>query len=345
MLHLIIYSTSYYRCNNLILGGLSFFSEQRGFVADAITNFEVVLSSGVVVNANARENADLFKALKGGNNNFGIVTEFELPTFPQGNMWGGAIFYPTSALEEIVGKFVKWTESPDRFGALIIARVYSSEMEGVSVNPYSTNAAQVDPLLKSYTDIQPQFISTIREDTLLGMTNEQANFSTDGARQLYFTTSFRNNEEMILEAVKLFEAAIEPLKAITGFVLSLTLQPLTKQMLIESDRHIGGNSLGLKPEDGPLILVLLASVHQDAVDDIKVVAAVQELLKKIEALASEKGLAARFRFMNYAYKGTPVLESYGQRSVAELKAASKKYDPEQFFQKLVPGGFKISAVT
>jgi hypothetical protein len=291
-----------------------------------------VLSSGAVVNANAKENADLFKALKGGNNNFGIVTEFELPTFPQGNMWGGVIFYPPSAFEEAAGKFVKWAETPDKHGALIVARVYSSQMEGVSVNPYSTNVDQVDPVLRSYADIQPQFVSTIREDTLLGLANEQANFSTDGARQLFFTTSFRSDKSMILEAAELFEKAVEPLKAIPGFVLSLTLQPLTKQMLKESQRQKGGNSLGLKPEDGPLVVVLLNSVHQNSADDNKVVTAVQELREKIEAAAANKGLDARYRFMNYAYRGTPVLESYGEDVVAEMRAVSKKYDPKQFFQ-------------
>jgi hypothetical protein len=49
--------------------------------------------------------------------------------------------------------------------------------------------------------------------------------------------------------------------------------------------------------------------------------------------------------MNYAYRGTPVLESYGEDVVAEMRAVSKKYDPKQFFQKVVPGGFKISTVS
>lgn len=284
--------------------------------------------------------------MKGGNNNFGIVTRFDLQTFPQGKMWGGLIFYPASVFGEVAEKFCDWTESPDQFGHLIIARVYSSQMEGVAVNPYSTSAAQVDPVLKMYTDVQPQFFSSIREDTLLSMVNEQASFSKDGARQLFFTTSFRLDKSMIVEAAKLFETAIESLKNIPGFVLSLTLQPLTKQMLEVSRRSAGGrgNSVGLNPDDGPLVIGLLNSVHENAEDDSTVVAAVQSLLNQIEALSAEKGLAARYRFMNYAYKGTPVLESYGPVSVAELKAVSKKYDPDQFFQKVVTGGFKISAV-
>jgi hypothetical protein len=32
---------------------------------------------------------DLYYALRGGGNNFGIVTRFDMETFPQGKMWGG----------------------------------------------------------------------------------------------------------------------------------------------------------------------------------------------------------------------------------------------------------------
>jgi FAD/FMN-containing dehydrogenase len=64
-------------------GGLSFLSSQYGWAANNVVNFEVVLANGTVVNANAKENTDLFAALKGGGNNFGIVTAYTLQTHPQ----------------------------------------------------------------------------------------------------------------------------------------------------------------------------------------------------------------------------------------------------------------------
>lgn len=41
---------------------------------------QVVLASSDIVNVNASARSDWFKALKGGGNNFGIVTRFILPT-------------------------------------------------------------------------------------------------------------------------------------------------------------------------------------------------------------------------------------------------------------------------
>lgn len=55
-----------------------------GFARDNVLNMEVVLASGESVNANASHHADLFAALKGGQNNFGIVTRSDLRSFPQG---------------------------------------------------------------------------------------------------------------------------------------------------------------------------------------------------------------------------------------------------------------------
>ena len=41
-----------------------------------------------------------------------------------------------------------------------------------------------------------------------------------------------------------------------------------------------------------------------------------------------------------AYK-EHVFDGYSAESLEQLKEASKKYDPEGFFQKVVPGGFKL----
>jgi FAD/FMN-containing dehydrogenase len=72
----------------LILGGgMSHFSNFWGMPADNVKNFQVVLADSTIVNANAHTNADLFKALKGGGPNFGIVTEFELYTYPNYQVW------------------------------------------------------------------------------------------------------------------------------------------------------------------------------------------------------------------------------------------------------------------
>lgn len=45
------------------------------------------MPSGILVDVTEKSHPDLFKALKGGSNNFGIVTAFEFTAFEQGDFW------------------------------------------------------------------------------------------------------------------------------------------------------------------------------------------------------------------------------------------------------------------
>lgn len=70
-------------------GGNSYYAGVHGWACDNIANFEVVLADGQIVNANATSHSDLWIALKGGSGNFGIVTRFDMYTFPAIDVWGG----------------------------------------------------------------------------------------------------------------------------------------------------------------------------------------------------------------------------------------------------------------
>lgn len=67
----------------LILGGgTGWLTRRFGLSCDNVAAFSLVTADGSAVRADAKENADLFWALRGGGGNFGIVTEFELKLHP-----------------------------------------------------------------------------------------------------------------------------------------------------------------------------------------------------------------------------------------------------------------------
>ncbi|KAH8666957.1 hypothetical protein BX600DRAFT_436329 [Xylariales sp. PMI_506] len=76
----------------LLGGGISFLSRRYGFAMDNVQNFEVVLPNGTVAYANQTSHSDLYFALRGGRSNFGIVTRFDLKTYPFTSVWGGPGF-------------------------------------------------------------------------------------------------------------------------------------------------------------------------------------------------------------------------------------------------------------
>ncbi|KAH8811174.1 hypothetical protein F5884DRAFT_854534 [Xylogone sp. PMI_703] len=81
-------------------GGISFISHRYGWALDNVRNFEVVLANGSIANVNQQTYPDLYFALRGGGNNFGIVTRFYFETHQQGQLWGGASLFRLDDLQE-----------------------------------------------------------------------------------------------------------------------------------------------------------------------------------------------------------------------------------------------------
>lgn len=323
-------------------GGLSYHSSARGFVCDNVINYEIALASGEIVEANAQSYPDLFHALKGGNNNFGVITRFDMQTFQQGQMLGGLISYNSSAFPDVAKAFIDFAfdPNPDPDAHVIAAASFVQGMEAAVANIYHAKPSPNPPSLEPFIKIQPQLASTLRDDSLLGFTEEQSAFTPNVIRSWFFTTTWHADLEFMKDVRALGAEAAKSLSTVPGFILALAFQPLTKGLLTTS-AAAGGNSLGLTPEDGPLVVNLLQTLHAEAVDDEKVKTSMLGLIKSIEDLAAKKGKSSRYKFTNYSYKTQDPIAGYGPESVSTLRAVSKKYDPHGFFQKSVPGGYKI----
>ena len=69
--------------SGLILGGgTGWLTRRFGLSCDNVECFALVTADKSVLRVSAKENADLFWALRGGGGNFGVVTEFELKLHP-----------------------------------------------------------------------------------------------------------------------------------------------------------------------------------------------------------------------------------------------------------------------
>ncbi|KLO11827.1 FAD-binding domain-containing protein [Schizopora paradoxa] len=88
-------------------GGYSWKTNQFGLTVDTIASFDLVLPTGKQVHVTNQTNPDLFFALKGGQNNFGIVTSIEFETHPQSQIWlkrrrqGGSITYAGNVTDSL----------------------------------------------------------------------------------------------------------------------------------------------------------------------------------------------------------------------------------------------------
>ncbi|KAH6664563.1 hypothetical protein B0J14DRAFT_607259 [Halenospora varia] len=328
-------------------GGLSFFSSREGFICDNVLNYEVVLASGEIVNANVHENADLWTALRGGGNNLGIVTRFDLKTFKQGQMWGGTVFYFAPSFPSQIEALVNELHNPNasKETHLMISIGFSAMLgtEPMCLNqPYYLQAVENPPVLDPFTKIQPQIdaLNTMRLQTLSEAANEQAQSSQTRVRCAYMNITVKADFATLQAGSNIYTAGLDPIKTVENGMFSLTLQPYPVSLLEKSGLS-GGNSLGLDVADGPLVSVLLLSYWKNKSDDDAVLGFMNTALEKIKQDAALRNQLIPYVYMNYAFSNQDPIDSYGQKNKKKLQRASKKYDPDGVFQKGCPGGFKL----
>ena len=357
-------------------GGVSFFSGRYGLVCDNVLNYELVLPYGKVINVNA-STPDLFKALKGGSNNFGVVTRFDMRTFDSGKFWGGFVVYPLSTMPQQVAAFVGlgtyalslilspfayhdsgttmntippkniYTDNSkagaqpyDPYAALIHSYAYTTGSWSIANNyEYTRVPAQpYPPTFKPFTDIKPQLLNTMRVSDLTDFTIELAATSPAGKRQLFITLTHGLSGPLITEIFRAADTALQPIKLALGLTYSLSYQPLPTEITTKASN---ANRLGLDASDGNLVLVLLGIQWTLATDDAAITSAANGWLAAAKAAAAKAGLSNEYVYLNYAAPGQDPIAGYGAANKANLRSVSKKYDPDQIFQKAVPGAFKL----
>ncbi len=79
--------------------------------------YTLVLPNASIVTVREDNHPDLFTALRGGGNNFGIVTSFLLRAYPQGDVWGGNLWFEandktTPKILKAVRDFTEYNTDP-----------------------------------------------------------------------------------------------------------------------------------------------------------------------------------------------------------------------------------------
>ena len=326
-------------------GGISYFSARKGFACDNVVNYEIVLADGTRTSANEKQNPDLSLALKGGSNNFGVVTRFDLRAFPSGNFRGGNIVYTDAASPALLKAFADLDRPTgyDQNAALILS--FSSVIgygEFASANIEYTQPTPDPPTFRPFAAAQPQLANTLRISNQTDFVTEFVAQQPAGRRQAYVTSTFRNDLPLLREAYALAKAAARTLPQTPGLTLSLVVQPVPPATTGRAAER-RGNALGLDPRDGALVLCLLALTWDSPADDARVERVACRLDADIVRLAKARGLWNGWVYLNYAAEWQDPIGGYGLQNKAKLRAASRNYDPRGVFQKNVPGGFKLFA--
>ncbi|KAK8112600.1 oxidoreductase [Apiospora sp. TS-2023a] len=320
-------------------GGISHLSPQHGWTCDTVLNFQVVLSDGQVVDANADENADLFWALRGGGGNFGIVTRIDLQTFEQGLLWHASVMRDTSVLDADIKEFVRLStaEDYDEHASFILCFAHIGAM-GKSV--------LVDTLVHTKGEENPPFyrnlmnLPAIQKSTGLKsmstLSIETVAMAPKGSRSLWRTHTILSTEAVLHAIYAVWNDAVSAIKDVPGIVWLLMFDPVPPTFYA---RHADANAMGLTGRDGAALLVILMQVEwRNEADNELVNSTAKIMMNNIEKEATALGAYDPFVFLNYAMPDQNPIASYGEENVRRLVAVRDRVDPAGMFTKQVPGG-------
>ncbi|OTA64849.1 FAD-binding domain-containing protein [Hypoxylon sp. EC38] len=316
-------------------GGLSYFASQRGLAFDNVKSYEVVLADGSIVTASAdNQYSDLYKGLRGGATNFGIVTNYELYTYPVANFYVDARSYSPNQTTDFLHAVAEYQNEGQLDPLSSIQLLPTGPTILLLYNEPVQQAKAFDSFynLGSYQPILPAFNGSLLDI----MTLTGSRFSTGNVRTYGETFTHKADADLMVELYDIFteETANLPSGATGVWVPN----PIAASVATIGKQN-GGNLLGLQevPQQWYEWFITWTDSTQDqSVWDIS-----QRITQRCTDAAKAKNLSLPYLFMNTAGMKQNVLGSFGDESVAFIKTVAAKYDPGNVFQKLQNNGFLI----
>ncbi|KAL2834660.1 hypothetical protein BJY01DRAFT_259472 [Aspergillus pseudoustus] len=332
----------------LLGGGSSYYMGEHGFGCDSVRNFEVVLADGSIINANEHEHSGLWRALKGGGSNFGIVTRFDMEALPDTPISYGMRTMPANASEQFVDAVVDFTDNQqqaypkDALIALVfrlagVELLTTSEVntEGVVNSPGFAKFAQI-PQVAPYTPVVTNLYALAPITTLPGE-----------SWSLIETLTFKTNRQMlnyVLERNRQLVADVELAIGPSSFFNNIIYQALPS-FFADISQGQGGNMFAdtLRGHNAVLCTIELMVITTQR--DFAVASTYfRQFTAEIQSYSVSIGADHPLIYFNYADMAQDPLGSYPRWNIKHMRKTAKRYDPKGLFQTHVPGGFKISRV-
>ncbi|KAH7114329.1 putative oxidoreductase [Dendryphion nanum] len=324
-------------------GGISYFGTRYGWTADTIVNYEIVLANGSIVDANANKNPDLLWALRGGSNNFGVVTRIDVQTFEQGSFFGGFAYYLPDVWVDEVHEFVRLNDPAtyDEFAHFTLTWGFSAAAGLVVANQLEYTKAVEDPPIFAKLRSLPALFRKDGISNVTQLTKDMRAQDVIGQRIFWNTLTFVSTEAAVNATFLRFKESSSTIAGVSGILSSLTLEPLPPALYA---RHHSSNALGFDQRENlnqSLVIALLSVSYTSAEDDQIIETYGRSLMDAINEDMRRLKTLDPFLYLPYAAPYQDPLSSYTEANLRHLREIATKWDPHRTFQYQVPGGFKL----
>ncbi|KAJ5605242.1 hypothetical protein N7510_010396 [Penicillium lagena] len=329
--------------------GMSFLSTQYGWAANNVVNYEVVLANGTIVNANEDENNDLFAALKGGGNNFGVVTAYTMRTHPVGKVWGGNYIFTADKTPQILAALRNFVaDYPDDKAAIILTSEHGAVIDLWIMFLFYDGPEPPAGVFDEFSAID--HTSTAKTwDSYYDLLKNNDFFILHGQRYTIATetTPVPDNSSVLQEYYDHWFQVTESVLDVTGVLGSIAFQPVPKSFSQKAKAN-GGDLLDV-PTDTNYIFMELDFSYALSLDDDTIDQANQNLYGGMNTIVQKNidqgALPDVYRplFMNDAYYRQDYWSRIKPESHQFALETRLRYDPDGFFQTRTSGGWRLPA--
>jgi FAD binding domain/Berberine and berberine like len=313
--------------SGLILGGgFGWLTRLHGLSCDNVEGFTLVTTDGSLLQANSKENPELFWALRGGGGNFGVVTDFDVTLHPVASVVLGEGLCLGNGIAGIVRRWRDFMpEAPDQLKWNLNLRLapdthnVPADVRGRPVVSESVlwvgDADEGRPYLDHVLSLCKPVAVTRKVMSYLALQTMADHEFPHGRR--YYTKSgyFKSLDDGSIEQM------VQALATVPSPMTQIELAYLGG-----AAARIGSAETAFGDRSSPFVVNLLAN-WVDASDDTTNVSWIRNLFKVLRP-SMTPGVYVNFMSGD---EGDRVLEAYHERW-DRLRAIKSQYDANNFFR-------------
>ncbi|KAM7205157.1 hypothetical protein V8F20_003294 [Naviculisporaceae sp. PSN 640] len=336
----------------LILGGgLSYMSAQYGWSASSVVAYELVLPNATVATITSESDPDLFKALKGGGNNFGVVTTYILQARRQGQVWGGNVAFARSPstderLLQAVRDFTEYNTDPKAAVIVTAERTNVNLIDSWILFLFYDGPTPPAGMFTNFTSGVP-IVNTCRTRTyadLMGFSNwviVPGSIITIGTETIPLPSS--SNQDILTSIHAHWRNISSTVLAVPGIIASIAFQPFPKDIAAEAQAR-SPDLIDVPPDADRMIIeinysFLLPSDYDRMADTME--ATYTGVRQRVLAAQQAGKLPDVYLpiFMNYGFYRQDYFGRLKPESRALAKSVAERVDPNGLFRTRT-GGWK-----
>ncbi|KAH7333260.1 hypothetical protein BKA65DRAFT_527493 [Rhexocercosporidium sp. MPI-PUGE-AT-0058] len=277
------------------------YTNQYGLGCDTVVSYEIVLPDGKIVTASKSSEPDLFFALRGGLNRFGIVTKIVFKTVLQpGKIYGGVPFFGPTAVPTILKATQNFhVNSRDPKASVVLTLGGGSLLGAILLSFYDGETSPKDFYARNRRAFASFSTTTLTKTFMEAVVNETTYWTQ-------FTVAYSG---------RLLQYNVEPFHAYGKYA----------------------KDSAYPHKDSPLPLNIYFAWSAEA-NNAFWNDAIQKSLAQLKAVAREEGILTEGSvYPGYAYGTTTGDQLYGATNAARLRCIRGRYDPHGVM--LLAGGF------